>query len=162
MYIKDQRIPIQVQRVRDTRNNKEVSLNTYGRFQEPSKVDEGLFLKVFHGLSARNYRACAEAIPEAFSLSSFTISRRYIRASSKKLQELQERRLDEYDLVALIIDGKRFGEDEIIIAAGITTEGRKVVLGMVQAPTENSAVCWEFLSELSRGDCGMGKDYCAW
>ena len=32
------------------------------------------------------------AIPEAFSLSSSTVSRRYIRASSKKLQELQERR----------------------------------------------------------------------
>lgn len=148
VYIKDQRIPIQVQRVRDTRSNKEVSLNTYGRFQEPSTVDEGLLMRVLNGLSTRNYRACAEAIPEAFSLSSSTVSRRYIRASSKKLRELQERRLDEHDVVALIIDGKRFGEDEIIIAVGITTEGRKVVLGMVQAATENSAVCQEFLGEL--------------
>ena len=119
-----------------------------GDFRSRVKVDEGLFLKVFHGLSARNYRACAEVRPEAFSFSLSTVSRRYIRASSKKLQELQERRLDAYEFVALIIDGKRFGEDEITIAAGITTDGRKVVLGMVHAATENSAVCREFLSEL--------------
>jgi len=38
VYIKDQKIPIKVQRVRDVRNSKEISLNTYERFQKPRRV----------------------------------------------------------------------------------------------------------------------------
>src|SRR3990170_128725 len=148
VYIKDQKIPIKVQRVRDVRNNKEISLNTYERFQKPKEVDEGLLRRVLHGLSMRNYRECSEAIPEAFSLSSSTVSRRYIRASSRKLKELMERKLERYDIVSLVIDGKRFGEDGILIALGITSEGKKVVLGILQAATENYIVCRDFLMEL--------------
>lgn len=59
-----------------------------------------------------------------------------------------ERRLDSYDFVSLVIDGKHFGDDEIIIALGITVEGEKVVLGIVQAGTENCAVCRDFLNEI--------------
>ncbi len=148
VYVKDQKIPIIVQRVRDTIKDKEVSLSAYEKFQQPTNVDEGLFKRVLHGLSCRNYRECAEAIPEAFSLSASTISRRYIRASSRKLKEIMERRLDWYNFVAVVLDGKSFGEDEIIIAIGITIEGKKVILGIIQAATENHKVCRDFLNEL--------------
>ena len=40
-------------------------------------------------------------MPLAFGLSSFTVSRRYIRASARKLRELMERRLRCYGFVAL-------------------------------------------------------------
>jgi len=148
VYVKDQKIPIILQRVRDTINDKEVPLSAYEKFQQPTNVDEGLFKRVLHGLSCRNYRECVEAIPEAFSLSPSTVSRRYIRASSRKLKEIIERRLDWYDFVAVVLDGKSFGEDEIIIAIGITIEGKKVILGIIQAATENHKVCRDFLNEL--------------
>jgi transposase-like protein len=148
VYVKDQKVPIIVPRVRDTINGKEVSLNNYERFQQPSNVDEGLLKRILHGLSCRSYRECAEAIPEAFSLSASTVSRRYIRASSRKLREIMERRLDRYDFVAVVMDGKSFGEDEVIIAMGITIEGKKVILGIIQAATENHRVCKDFLHEL--------------
>jgi transposase-like protein len=148
VYVKDQKVPITVQRIRDTINEKEVPLSTYGRFQQPTNVDEGLLKRVLHGLSCSNYRECAEAIPEAFSLSASTVSRRYIRASSRKLKEIMERRLDRYDFVALVLDGKSFGEDEIIVAVGITMEGGKVILGIIQAATENHKVCRDFLNNL--------------
>lgn len=148
VYIKDQKIPIKVQRVRDVRNNKETILNTYERFQEPREVSEVLLKRVLHGLSMRNYRECSEMIPEAFSLSSSTVSRKYIRASNRKLKDLMERRLEKYDIVSMVIDGKRFGEDGIIIAMGITKAGKKVVLGIVQSATENYRVCKDFLMEL--------------
>jgi putative transposase len=148
VHIKDQKIPIMVQRVRDTVNSREVPLRVYEKFQQPWKGDEGVFKRVLHGLSCRQYRECAEAIPEALSLSSSTVSRRYIRASSRKLQDLMERRLDKYDFVALVLDGKSFGEDEIIIGIGITKEGNNVSLGIVQAATENWRVCREFFLEL--------------
>jgi transposase-like protein len=148
VYVKDQKLPIKVQRVRDVTNNRELSLSAYERFQQPTQVDEGLMRRVLHGLSTRNYRECAETIPEAFSLSPSTVSRRYIRASSRKLRELMERRLEGYDFVSVVIDGKQFGDDGILMALGITIEGKKVVLGMIQASTENYMVCRDFLRDL--------------
>jgi putative transposase len=149
VYIQDQRIPILIQRVRDTRNNKEVPLASYNKFQHPTTmIDEKLLRRILHGLSCGNYRECSEAIPEALSLSPSTVSRRYIRASMKKLKELMERRLEGYDFVAIVIDGKTFGDDEIIMAIGVTIEGKKVVLGIIQAGTENHRVCKDFLLRL--------------
>lgn len=149
VYIKDQRIPIIVQRVRDTIHDKEVALSTYERFQEPTAdTNEKLLRRILHGLSCGRYRECSEAIPEALSLSPSTVSRRYIRASSRKLRELMERRLDQYDFVAIVMDGKTFGDDEIIMAVGVTIQGEKVVMGIIQSGTENHKVCRDFLQGL--------------
>jgi len=148
VYIGEQKLPIRYQRVRDRRKGKEVELTPYKRLQEPHRLDEGLLKKILIGLSCRRYRECSEAIPEAFSLSPSTVSRRFIRASTKKLRECMERRLDAHEIVALIIDGKRFAEDEMIIALGVTGEGKKVLLGFIQAGAENASVCKEFLNGL--------------
>jgi transposase-like protein len=130
--------------VRDRRWNVELPLPTYQRFQQPRAVDLGLFRKVLVGLSCRDHDACAEA----FGLSPSSVSRRFIRASAKQLQALQERRLDGYDIVALILDGKTFAEDRMVIVLGITLTGEKVILGFVQTATENETVCAACLREL--------------
>lgn len=148
VYVRDQRLPIKVQRVRNVKDNNEALLDTYKRLQQPTQMDEKLLRRVLHGLSTRNYQECAETIPGALSLSSSTVSRRYIRASKRKLEELMERRLEGYDFVSVVIDGKRFGEDGILIALGITIEGEKVFLGMAQSSTENYEVCRDFLGGL--------------
>lgn len=59
-----------------------------------------------------------------------------------------ERKLDGYDFVAIVIDGKSFGEDGIIMAVGITMAGKKVLLGLIQSATENHMVCRDFLQKL--------------
>lgn len=148
VYIADQKIPMMVPRVRDVKANREAQLRSYERLQEPRHVDEGLLRKILHGLSCRRYAECAEAIPEAFSLSPSTVSRRYIRASRRKLKEMCERRLEGYDIVAMVLDGKSFSEDEMVITLGITIEGDKVILGFIQTGTENAKVCTEFLEDL--------------
>jgi putative transposase len=99
-------------------------------------------------LSCRDYESCVEAVPETFGLSASTVSRRFKRASMKKLQELAERDLSEYDLAAIFLDGKTFGDDEMLIALGVTMTGQKVLLGFVQTATENEKVCTEFLRNL--------------
>jgi putative transposase len=148
IYLADQKIPIQVPRVRDRLRNQEVPLQTYERFQQPRALDTGLLHKVLGGLSTREYERCAEAVPEAFGLSASTVSRRFTRASARKLRELSERRLEGYDVVALMLDGKTFAEDEMVVAIGITITGEKVLLGFVQTATENRKVCAAFLREL--------------
>lgn len=148
VYLADQKLPVMAPRVRDRLANKEVSLRSLESLQAPRSLDEGLFLKVLKGLSCRDYRECAEAVPQAFGLSSSTVSRRYIRASARKLKELLGRRLDGHDFVVVILDGKRFAEDEMVIAVGITVEGKKVILGIVQTATENEKACSDFLREI--------------
>ena len=148
IYLADQKIPITVPRVRDRLRDQEVPLEGYARLQQPRAVDTGLLHKVLGGLSTREYERCAEAVPEAFGLSASTVSRRFIRASARKLRELSERRLEGYDLVALLLDGKTFAEDEMVVAVGITITGEKVLLGFVQTATENRKVCAAFLREL--------------
>ena len=134
--------------VRDRVRNQEVPLRTYQQLQTPRQTDVGLFRKVLYGLSCRDYEACAEASPEAFGLSPTSVSRRFIRASAQRLQVLQERQLVGYDFVALLLDGKTFAEDAMVIALGITVTGEKVILGFVQTATENDRVCAAFLREL--------------
>lgn len=148
VYLLDQKVPLQVPRVRDRRQGGEIPLETYTRLQVPRQSDAGLLRRVLLGLSARRYEECAEAVPPAFGLSPSTVSRRFIRASARKLQQLAERQLDRDDFVALFLDGKTFAEDELVLALGITVRGEKVVLGFVETATENEAVCTAFLQQL--------------
>jgi putative transposase len=149
VYIGEQRIPINVPRVRDTAKGREIPLRQYERLQSPGpQVEDRLLKRVLLGLSCGDYRACSEAIPESLSLSPSTVSRRVVRASEKKLRTLMERRLQPYDFVALMFDGKRFGDDGIIVALGITMTGQKVMLGIIESDTENQIVCRDFLRRL--------------
>ncbi|MDR7435000.1 MAG: transposase [Armatimonadota bacterium] len=137
----------------DLRRDAEVPLLTYLNLQQPRQMDERLWRRVLKGLSCRGYEACAEKIPEAFGLQPSAVSRRFIRASARKLQELQGRRLKGYDIVVLALDGKTFAEDEMVIALGVTMAGKKVILGFVETATENKQVCAAFLQELV--SCGL-------
>ena len=148
IYLADQKIRTSIPRVRNSRKNKEVPLRIYELLQGPRNADEGVLRRILSGLSCHNYEACAEAVPEAFGLSASTISRRFIKVSSRKLKEIMERDLSQYDIIALFIDGKSFAEDEMIIALGVTTGGEKIPLGFIQAATENERVVKEFLTTL--------------
>jgi putative transposase len=148
VYLADQKLPITYPRVRDLPRQQEVPLQTYERLRTPRAADVGLFGKVLRGLSCRDYAACAEAVPEAFGLSASSVSRRFIRASARQLQTLCERRLEGETFVALLVDGKTFADETIVIAVGITATGKKVPLGFVQTATENASVCATFFRGL--------------
>ena len=131
VYLSDQKVPLSVPRVRNVLTDEEVSLLTYHHLQRPQKMDEGLLLRMIKGIATRSYQDCAEAVPEAFGLSSSTVSRRFIKASAEKLRQFHERSLADYDLVALFIDGKTFADEQMIIALGVTIEGHKIPLGFI-------------------------------
>jgi len=154
VYLGDEKFRIEVPRVRDTDKNQEIPLGTYAALQSPRHMDEGLMQKVLLGLTQGRYEETSRSIPEAFGLSKSTVSRRFVRASARKLSELFNRRLDKEDIVALFIDGKSFAEDGIILAVGITMEGKKVILGFIQAASENVRVIRDFFERLiERGLC---------
>ena len=148
VYLGDQKLPVDVPRVRNVGSDTEVPLRAYQALQTPRQIDEGLLLRMLKGIATRNYEACADTVPEAFGLSRSSVSRRYVKGSARKLAEFQERSLEGYDLVALFLDGKSFADEEIIIALGVTLDGQKIPLGFVQAATENERVCRRVLSDL--------------
>ena len=53
-----------------------------------------------------------------------------------------------YDVVAFVLDGKSFAEDEMVVALVVTSKGDKVFLGFVQTDTENAVVIRSFLRSL--------------
>jgi transposase-like protein len=148
VYLADQKVGIRVPRVRNLRAGHEVPLASYQALRQPRRADEAALRKVLKGLSCRDYEACVEPVAETFGLSGSSVSRRFKRASARKLAELSERDLSNYDLVAIFLDGKTFGDDGMVIALGVTLDGQKVVLGFVQTATENESVCSAFLRGL--------------
>ena len=148
VYLADQKLPIQVPRVRDRAAGREVALATYQQFQTPRALDVGLFRRVLGGLSCREYEAAAETVPAAFGLRRSSVSRRFIRASARVLRSLLERRLDDREWLVLLLDGKTFAADQLVIALGVTRTGEKRLLGLLQTATENKTVCASFLREL--------------
>ena len=142
-----QRHPVRVPRVRGPAG--ESRLAAYEQLHgSPGEMDEGLFRKVLLGISCRDYEAAVEAVPGAIGLSKSTVSREFKKATAAKLKEFQERDLSGYDVVALVLDGKSFAEDEMVVALGVTTKGDKVFLGFVQTDTENAVVIRSFLRSL--------------
>jgi transposase-like protein len=141
-----QRVPIPVPRVRGPRG--EVPLRSYQLFQERGGMDATLLRRVLYGISCRNYEAAAEAIPGALGLSSSSVSRTFVEASADALRQFQERGLAEETFVALILDGKTFADETMVIALGIRDDGEKRFLGFVETTTENETVLTAFLRSL--------------
>ena len=152
VYLLDQKLPIDVPRVRNKLLNTEATLEAYQKLQEPHRLDEQLFLKLLNGLSTHKYRESAELAPEVFGISASNVSKRFKRCGKAYLKKLLTRSLSEYDFIALFLDGKTYAKDGIVIAMGITIEGRKVIIGMEQMNTENSRSVGQFFDKLIERD----------
>ena len=118
-----QRVPIRVPRVR-SQEGVEIPLRSYEALSDGGEVNDLLLKRVLYGISCRNYEAASEAIPGAIGLSSSTVSRGFVQASSAKLREMQERDLSGEDVVAVFLDGKSFADAMMVIALGITISGK--------------------------------------
>jgi putative transposase len=59
-----------------------------------------------------------------------------------------KKKLDDLDLVAILIDGIHLGKQVLVVALGIATNGEKHVLGLWQGATENATVVQALLEDL--------------
>lgn len=148
VYLRDQKFPIRVPRVRDVEAGEEVPLDAYQRLQRPFDDDGGAFRKLLHGLSTHKYQENSALAAEAFGISASNLSKKFKRGSADKLRELQTRSLAQDDFVVIFIDAKRYADDGIIVALGVTIEGRKYVLGVEQIHSENSRAIEQWLDRL--------------
>ena len=147
VYIRDQKFPILVPRVRDVAANQEVPLRAYQRLQQPFNDEESM-RKLLHGLSTHKYHESSSLAAEAFGISPSSLSKKFIRCSGDKLKQLQTRSLAQQDIVAIFIDAKRYADDGIMVGLGVTIEGKKIVLGIEQVHSENGRAIEQWLDRL--------------
>jgi putative transposase len=111
---------------------------------------------LLRGVSTRQY---AEVLPEMAAtagVSRSSISRQAIEGSAEQLRQLRERRWDKTDVLAIYIDGQRFGDHHVISAVGVDRGGVKHVLGIEIGATENAAAVKKLLVALR--DQGLRTD----
>jgi len=142
-----QKVPIERPRVRTT-DDQEVRLGSYELFHRGEPLTETVWEKLMLGLSTRKYGAAVREFREAYGLEKSAISEHFIEASQAKLKRMMERRLDKVGLCALLIDATPFAGQQMVVALGISQDGRKMILGLRQGATENATVVGELLGDL--------------
>ena len=148
VYLRNEKFPISVPRLRNVVTNQEVPLQTYQQLQKPFDDDGNIMRRLLHGLSTHKYPESSALAAEAFGISASNLSRRFKKCSANKLKDLQERSLAEYDIVVMFVDGKRYAEDGIMTAMGITMSGEKIILGIEQVHNENASAIGQWLERL--------------
>lgn len=146
-----QKVPIERPRVRTT-EDREVRLGSYELFHRGEPLTETVWEKLLLGLSTRKYGQAVRQFTEAYGLEKSAVSEHFIEASRAKLAQMMERSLEKHALCALLIDATPFAGQQMVVALGISQDGRKTILGLRQGATENATVVGELLSDLvSRG-----------
>ena len=146
----NQKVAIQHRRVRNTETGEEVPLETYARFQDPGIFDQTVFQEGLKHVSQRDFEKGLPKIAASFGVSKSTVSRSWKNTTKKQLEKLLNRELGSLNIVAVFIDGKRFAKLGVIVALGISSDGKKQVIGIYQSSTENSAACKNLLEDLER------------
>jgi putative transposase len=149
IILANQQVAVPKLRVR-SKEGIEVPLKTYEEFQDPRLFDQAVFTEGLKRVSQRDYEKGVMKIANSFGFKKSSVSRRWIKATAGKIEELQKRSLMEMDMRAVFIDGKRFRKHGVIIALGVASDGRKFVLGIYQADSENHESCLELLNDLEK------------
>jgi transposase-like protein len=126
---------------------------TYQAFASTELLSELALERMLAKLSTRRYPAGLEPVGEkvqaaAQGTSKSAVSRRFVQATEHALAELLASDLSGLDLVALLVDGVHVAGHCLVVALGITIDGTKVPLGLVEGATENTTVVRELLAGL--------------
>jgi transposase-like protein len=152
------RVPVRRPRVRtvarDGQPDREIPLESYDTFASADLLAEGIVARMLAGTSTRRYPVALEPVGEqveqaASSTSKSAVSRRFVNATAERLAELCNRRLDDQRWLVVFVDGFSFGDHTLVGALGVTADGTKVPLGVVEGSTENAAVCTRLVSDLA-------------
>ncbi len=146
--IGDQRVKVEVPRVRDMTREECQTLESYQRMREVDQMSDQIVNGVIKGLSVRDYEGVIDHMSEGFGLSKSAVSRRFVDNTRDELQAFMERDLSGYEFLAIFIDGKSLGGEQIIIALGVTEQGKKIPLEFVQAHSEKAEPVAEMLRRI--------------
>jgi transposase-like protein len=136
-----------------TVDHTEVRLESYDTFANIDLLADHTVASMLAGLSTRRYPAALEPVGEevetaASATSRSSVSRRFVAATAERLAEFRSRPLGEHRFLVCFIDGFDFAGHMMIGALGVTADGTKIPLGVVQGSTENATVVRGLVSGL--------------
>jgi putative transposase len=141
------RVPMRRPRVRTVgQDTRELPLASYETFTSADLLADGVVARMLGGLSTRGYPVGLEPVGQqveqsASGTSHSAVSRRFVSATAERLAELLGRPLGGQRWLVVFLDGFGMGEHLLVGALGVTADGTKVPLGVVEGTTENKAVC---------------------
>lgn len=138
--------PIQRPRLRDKAVG-EAALQSYRLFQQDGRMQRAVARKLIRQVSTRHYAGAIDDCLEGYGIGKSSVSRHWKIATAAELEKLSQRPVPP-GLVALLLDGKSFGGEHLIVALGVDESGHKHVLGLWHGATENSTVVRALLVDL--------------
>jgi putative transposase len=156
------RVPVRRPRVRTVGDDEsELSLESYATFTSADLLADGVVARMLGGLSTRGYPVGLEPVgarveQTATGTSRSAVSRRFVTATAERLDQLLHRPLGEQRWLVVFLDGFGMGEHLLVGALGVTADGTKVPVGVVEGTTENKAVCTRLVTGLR--DRGLDAD----
>jgi transposase-like protein len=127
-------------RVRSKQTGREMRLPKYERLQSGPRLGKAMMEQIALGLSMRNYEHSIESLCDGYGIKKSSVSRHFITASRRELEELLDRKLTDLDIGVVFLDGVHRGGQCVIVALGVSRDGGKHCLGLWQGATENGAV----------------------
>ncbi len=132
----------------------EVPVPAYEAMRKDATTGQRMLEILLHGVSTRSYERVIPEMAETVGVSRSAVSREAIEASEAALKKLLERRFEDVDLLVIYIDGMHFGDQCVLAAIGVDSQGSKHVLALKEGASENAAACKDLLEQL----VGQGVD----
>ena len=145
--INGNRVSILKPRVR--KDNKEYPLEMYNRLHSTERLSEFIFTTMLSGISTRSYDKNVLKYERSLGVSKSLASKKFIKESRKSLNEMNQRRFEGKEFLALFIDGVNFGGDMVVVALGVDTQGSKHFIGISQGSTENTEIVADLLGSIA-------------
>jgi putative transposase len=147
------RVAVQRPRVRSVDGSQELAVPAYDAFSSRDQLAGMALERMLAGLSTRRYATGLEPVGSAVkehtsATSKSAVSRRFVALTRSALSELMSRRLDDLDVLVLLLDGVRVADHLCVVALAIDSDGHKHPVGLVQGATENGAVVTRLLEDL--------------
>jgi transposase-like protein len=147
------KVPIRRPRVRTVGDESEATLETYQVAHACDLLAEHMVGAMLAGLSTRRYPAALEPVgaeieAETLGTSKSSVSRRFVAATTEQLTSLMSRRLDTERWLIMFIDGFTFADHLLVGALGVTADGTKVPLAVMEGTTENKTLVTRLLADL--------------
>jgi len=130
-----------------SKGKQEIPLASYRAFQSDGRMQRAVARQLIRQCSTRNYEGALDECIEGYGIKRSSVSRHFKATTATQIKEFMERPVPP-DILAVLIDGKYFPKQCIIVGLGIDKEGRKHVLGLWEGATENAAVVKGLLEDL--------------
>ncbi len=145
---------VQVERPRArSTEGEEVELASWAVFSSRDLLTQLVCERMLAGVATRRHGDVSEPLSskieeKAKATGRSAVSRRFVQATEQAMAELMGRDLSSLDVAVLMVDGVEVARQCLVCALVVTTDGRKVPVGLWLGDTENKTVVTNLLADL--------------